>query len=66
MGERGFEIAHIRGDGRLQAEHELVREEQQRNPSTAQLGMFEIPEEERWRSTRSASRKRPQPNSSER
>lgn len=66
MGERGFEIAHIREHGRLQPEHELVREEQQRNASTTQLGMFEIPEEERWRSTRSALRKRPQPNSSER
>lgn len=65
MGERGFEIAHIRGDGRLQTEDELAREEQQRDPRTAQLGMFEIPEEERWRSTRSASQKKPQPNSSE-
>ena len=66
MGERGFEIAHIREHGRLQPEHELVREEQQRNAGTTRLGMFEIPEEERWRSTRSALRKRPQPNSSER
>lgn len=65
MGKRGFEVTHIRGDGRLQREDELAREEQQRDPMTAQLGMFEIPEEERWRSTRSASRKKPQPNSSE-
>lgn len=65
MGERGFEVTHIRGDGRLQAEDQLAREEQQRDPRTAQLGIFEIPEEERWRSTRSASRKKPQHNSSE-
>lgn len=65
MGERGFEIAHIRGDGGLQTGDELARELQERDPRTAQLGMFEIPEEERWRSTRSASRKKPQQNSSE-
>lgn len=65
MSERGFNLVHIRGDRREQPEEELAREEAEKHPESAQLGMFTQPEETEWRSLRSASRKKPQANSSE-
>jgi uncharacterized protein (DUF488 family) len=65
MRERGFQIAHIRGDGRVQTEEELAAEEELGRRDAGQLTMFEVPEEERWKSTRSVSPRKPQPNSSE-
>ncbi len=66
MRERGCQIVHIRGDGRLQTEEELAAEEERGRRDAGQLSMFEVPEEERWKSTRSVSPRKPQPNSSER
>lgn len=65
MGERGFQVVHVRGEGRLQAEGELAQEEEAKHPESAQLGMFKEPEGNTWRSLRSASRKKLQPNSLE-
>lgn len=65
MRERGFRIAHIRGDGRVQTEEELAAEEELGRRDAGQLTMFEVPEEERWKSIRSVLPRKPQPNSSE-
>jgi uncharacterized protein (DUF488 family) len=56
LGERGVAVAHIRGDGRLQAAGEL---------ESPQLAMFGELEESAWRSTRSVSPRGPRPTSSE-
>jgi uncharacterized protein (DUF488 family) len=53
--ERGFDVDHIRGDGRLQSEDELATAERQQT-------LFA--EEKPWRSTRSVSRRRPRATSS--
>jgi hypothetical protein len=54
--DRGVELQHIRGDGRVQAESELSAP---RPDEYAQAMLFESPPEERqWRSIRSVSRRR--------
>jgi uncharacterized protein (DUF488 family) len=53
--EQGLDVAHIRGDGRLQFEEELAAIESQQT-------LFA--EEKPWRSTRSVSRRRPRATSS--
>jgi uncharacterized protein (DUF488 family) len=61
----GADIVHIRGDGRLQTEAHLAADEEFRR-TKGQLTLFEPEETDAWRSTRSASRKGPQPSSSAR
>ncbi len=63
--DRGFLVSHIRGDGRLQTEAELVDEEAEPTRDPAQPPLFEMPEERAWTSTRSVSRKGRRPTSSE-
>jgi uncharacterized protein (DUF488 family) len=60
--ERGVKVAHIRGDGRVQTEDELRREEENQN---RQLSLFGDEGEDEWKSTRSVSQKKAQKNSSE-
>jgi hypothetical protein len=61
--ERGTALLHIRGDGRIQNDSDLIMP---RWGDSMQAFPFEsIPEERRWRSIRSVSRKRPPLNSSE-
>jgi len=64
LGERGVGLLHIRGDGRLQTEEEVAREERFRK-TRGQLTLFDLEEAEPWRSTRSVSPRRPRPSSSE-
>lgn len=63
--EAGVEVAHIRGDGRLETEAELRKTEAQ--PKTKQLSLFEEPPAEAnpWRSIRSGLRRKAQPSSLE-
>ena len=63
LGERGVGVLHIRGDGRVQTEEEVTREERFRK-TKGQLTLFDLEEAEPWRSTRSVSPRRPRPNSS--
>jgi hypothetical protein len=61
--DRGTTLLHIRGDGSIQNDSDLVMSQWGDN---MQAFPFEsIPEERRWRSIRSVSRKRPPLNSSE-
>ncbi|MCC6178713.1 MAG: DUF488 domain-containing protein [Chloroflexi bacterium] len=60
LGSRGVEVAHIRGDGRLESEASLAARE-----SSAQLGLFEGEDVRPWRSIRSVSRRRPPSGSSD-
>lgn len=62
--ERGVQVWHIRGDGRLQSEQELAAEEEfQRNKG--QLSLFDTREPQAWKSARAVLRERVQPNSSD-
>lgn len=64
--ESGVEVAHIRGDGRIETEAELRKTEAQ--PQTEQLSLFvEEPTAEvnPWRSLRSGLRRKTQPDSSD-
>lgn len=67
LGEKGVEVVHIRGDGRLQPEDELKAEERASSAEAMQLPLFgsEPAEEKPWRSTRSVSPKEPRRPSSE-
>jgi len=64
--ERGLEAAHIRGDGRVQTEAELRREEAADRQGHVQLSLFETDEVAEWKSTQSVLEKRPPRHSSER
>ncbi len=62
LGEQGIGVDHIRGDGRVQPEEELAAEERR---GDGQLSLFPEPEgDAEWKSTRSASPRRPQRSSS--
>jgi uncharacterized protein (DUF488 family) len=59
--KRGIEIDHIRGDGRLQSEHELS---QQTGLTNRQMDLFKETEVSEWKSILSVSRKSRQNSSS--
>lgn len=52
--ERGDDVLHIRGDGRIESEDELRALAESRDPQESLFGEVEKP----WRSTRSVSRRR--------
>ena len=65
LAERGgIVIQHIRGDGRLQPEEELRAELEAEHPERAQLALFDAPEVEEWKSTRSVLQRKTPENSS--
>jgi len=51
----GFELLHLRGDGRAQSETELIELENHQKTG-GQLTMFDLDGDKPWRSTRSVSR----------
>ena len=55
--DRGCEVFHIRGDGRLQSETAMAEEERFRR-TKGQLFLFASEDEKRWRSARPVSRKK--------
>jgi hypothetical protein len=60
-------VLHIRGDGRVQPEAELVEAERKGAPADVQQEFgFVTREEPEWKSTRSVSQARPPKPSSER
>lgn len=63
--ERGTEVLHIRGDGRLQTEEEVCREETEAEDRRGQGWLFDLDEVTEWRSIRSVSPRKPPPSSSE-
>ena len=62
---RGVQVRHIRGDGRLQSEEDLRREEEEARGEAGQLSLFEPEEVTEWRSVRSVLDRRPPRPSSE-
>ena len=64
LAERGATIEHIRADGRLQPEEALRAELEAEHPERAQLTLFDPPELDEWKSTRSVLQKRTPENSS--
>ena len=60
--ERGYEVLHLRGDGRVQSETSMAEEERFQK-TKGQLLLFAREDKEPWRSTRPVSRKK-RPNSS--
>ena len=66
LAERGIALEHIRGDGRLVSEADLMAgEKRARRSGDRQLDLFDGAETT-WRSIRSVSRRRRRPSSSER
>jgi uncharacterized protein (DUF488 family) len=61
--ERGVRLIHIRGDGRLQSEEDLAREERFEK-TKGQMTLFDLEETETWKSTRSVSPRGGRPTSS--
>ena len=53
--DRGIQVDHIRGDGRIQTEEEVAAKA---DPSRDQLSLFQKPEAEAWKSIPSVLRKR--------
>jgi uncharacterized protein (DUF488 family) len=62
--EQGVGVKHIRGDGRVQPEQELVRQEETGKVNQMELG-FVVRDEETWKSTQSVSRRKRPSSSSE-
>jgi len=65
LAERGVELVHIRGDGRLQTEEELRDAEAKAKGLAGVQTLFDVEEQEPWRSTRSVSQGRPPRSSSD-
>jgi uncharacterized protein (DUF488 family) len=63
--EQGVGVKHIRADGRIQTEEELVQQEQAGKVNQMELG-FAGSEEETWKYTQSVSRRKRPSSSSER
>lgn len=62
-GERGYEVLHLRGDGRVQEEALIAREERFQ-VTKGQLSLFDQEEDIPWRSARTVARdKRPRDSS---
>ena len=63
LDRRGVSVLHIRGDGRIQSEEEVAKEEQFRK-TKGQMTLFDLEEPQPWKSTQSASPRKAQQNSS--
>lgn len=63
LGGRGVRVLHIRGDGHLQSEEALAKEETFRK-TKGQMTLFDLEEPESWKSTQSVSPGKAPPNSS--
>ena len=61
---RGVNVLHIRGDGRIQSEEEIAKEEEFRK-TKGQMTLFDMEEPDEWKSTQSVLPKNPPPSSSE-
>jgi len=61
--DRGVEMLHLRGDGRVQSEEELAAEEEFRK-TRGQMTLFDMEETDEWKSTQSVLPKNPPESSS--
>jgi len=58
-------LQHIRGDGRVQSEEELLVEEESKQKDDTQLGLFKTEENKEWKSIQSVLPRKAQRHSSE-
>jgi len=63
LGNRGVEVFHIRGDGRVQSEEQVAAEEEFRK-TRGQMTLFDMEGPDEWKSTRSVLPKNPRGSSS--
>lgn len=66
LANRGWAVEHIRGDGSIDREAELVARETAGSRNNGQLSIFDAQDERPWKSARSVSRKGRRPTSSAR
>ncbi len=64
LGERGYSLRHIRGDGRIESEQQLLKQEKFQK-TKGQKTLFEMEEPKQWKSTQSVSPRKAPPSSSE-
>ncbi|MCD6306196.1 MAG: hypothetical protein J7M32_07910, partial [Deltaproteobacteria bacterium] len=62
--EKGVQVQHIRGTGRVQSEDEAAREADQIKKDDGQQSLFDAKEVPEWKSTQSVLQKRAPKNSS--
>jgi len=64
LGNYDVNLQHIRGNGRVQSEEELLVEEESKQKDDTQLGLFNTEENKEWKSIQSVlPRKAPRPSS---
>lgn len=66
LADMGIVLDHIRGDGRLQTEEEITKNEMSRHNDERQARLFEEPGEIKWKSIQSVLLRGQRPSSSER
>ncbi len=64
LADHGVNILHIRSDGRIQSEDDVIRENNISRKDEAQQNLFEPEEKQEWKSTQSVLQKRAPENSS--
>jgi uncharacterized protein (DUF488 family) len=64
LSEKGVQVQHIRGGGRLQSEDEVARGADQNRKDNVQQSLFNAKEVSEWKSTQSVLQKRAPKNSS--
>ena len=64
LSEKGVQVQHIRGDGRVQPEDEVARELEETRKDNAQQRLFDAKEVPEWKSTQSVLQRRAPKNSS--
>lgn len=63
--DQGVAVEHIRGNGRVQSDDDLLHDDNSMKPGNHQLGLFKQEETSEWKSTRSVLQKRRPKSSSE-
>jgi uncharacterized protein (DUF488 family) len=63
LADHGVNILHIRGDGRIQSEDDVIRENNISKENEAQQNLFKYEEKQEWKSTQSVLQKKAPKNS---
>lgn len=56
LSDKGIQVLHIRGDGRIQSEDDVIQENHESKNNEAQQILFKTEEKQEWKSTQSLSR----------
>ena len=63
LSDKGIKVLHIRGDGRIQSEDDVIQENSKSKYDEAQQNLFKSEEKQDWKSTQSVSLKKAHKNS---